>query len=137
MRLVDDVISRYHVNPHRVFLTGISMGGAGTFSIGSSYPERFAALAPICGWASPHMAAALSRIPMYIAHGDNDKVIAADRSRAAALTIRNAGNAKVELRILIGANPAGYAELVGHDSWTQTYGDPKFWVWMNSQKNSR
>jgi predicted peptidase len=61
--LLGEVLQKYAVDEDRVYLTGVSMGGAGTWRLASAHPERFAAIAPVCGWGDPAMARRLAGIP--------------------------------------------------------------------------
>src|SRR5437868_484061 len=66
----------------RVFLTGLSMGGFGTWSLAAAHPERWAAIAPICGGGDPKMAEKIKDIPCWCFHGDADKTVSVEKSRA-------------------------------------------------------
>ncbi len=122
--LLDDVLAHYKVDQDRVYLTGLSMGGFGTWALASAHPERFAALAPICGGGNPDNAAKLKDIPIWVFHGAQDKTVPPARSEAMVKAIKEAGgNVKHTV----------YPEA-GHDSWTVTYNNPELYEWFLQQK---
>lgn len=124
--LLDHAQQTCRVDPDRVYLTGLSMGGFGSFQLASIVPERFAAVAPVCGGGDVQTAARLKDVPVWAFHGSADPVVPADRSREMVNAINAAGgNAKLTV----------YPN-VGHDSWTKTYADPVFWRWLLSQKRA-
>lgn len=109
------VLRNYSVDPHRISLTGLSMGGFGAFALGARYPERFAAIVPVCGGGDPQWAEALARVPMWVHHGAEDRVVPARASRRMVEAIQAAGG---EVR---------YTEYpgVGHACWDLVYGNPE------------
>ena len=120
--LLDHLIVNLNVDTDRIYLTGLSMGGYGTYYFANSYPERFAAIAPICGGAGWWMWGYLSMIPIWIFHGDADQAVSVSESERAYERIQAAGG-DVQLTIYPG---------VGHDSWTETYANPKLYDWFLS-----
>lgn len=98
----------YPVDPDRVYLTGSSMGGLGAWRIGIFYADRFAAVAPFCGWTSIWHLVNLRNVPVLIVHGDYDTSVPVEFSRAAAAALRDLGYNYV------------FEELpgVGHDAWS-------------------
>lgn len=93
--LVDDVIERHGGDRNRVYITGMSMGGAGTWAVALAYPHRFAAIAPICAPAPETRFGPMSnlaKMPIWIFHGTADRVITPDGSRRAAESLRRLGN---------------------------------------------
>ena len=125
--LLDSVIKRYRVDKDRVYLTGLSMGGYGTWSLAAAHPEKFAALAPICGGGNPADAAKLARLPIWVFHGGKDTTVPLKRSEEMVEALKAAGgNPKFTV----------YPEA-GHDSWTATYDNPEFYQWLLAQKRSR
>lgn len=122
--LLDDVTDRLRVDVDRVYVTGLSMGGRGTWNLAMSYPERFAAIAPVCGGAIPDRACRLRDVPVRAFHGAKDDVVPLAESQTVVDAVRKCG---------------GSAELVvypdaGHDSWTATYADPSLWDWLLSHR---
>ncbi len=73
--LLDYVKNHYPVDEKRIYLTGLSMGGFGTWAWAAEKPETFAAIAPICGGGNPLNAKRLSKLPIWVFHGDKDKVV--------------------------------------------------------------
>jgi len=118
------VIRKYHVDRRRVYLTGLSMGGFGTWSLAAANPKRFAAIAPICGGGNTADAKKLATLPMWVFHGAKDPTVPVQRSREMVEAIKVAGgNIKY----------TEYPEA-GHDSWTETYDNPALYEWFLAQK---
>ncbi|MBI1348840.1 DUF1080 domain-containing protein [bacterium] len=124
--LVDHIAANYQVDPDRIYVTGLSMGGYGTLRLVANYPDKFAAALPICGGGWPNYADALAKVPLWFVHGDNDSAVPVEYSLIMVKAIR-AKKGEPRLTIL---------ENVGHDSWTSTYADPKFYEWLLSHKLS-
>jgi len=122
--LVDSVRKDYRIDARRIYITGLSMGGFGTWSLIAEQPGLFAAAAPICGGGSTELAGKLVNLPIWVFHGDADTVVKPDLSRNMVKAIEKAGG------------KPKYTEYpgVGHDSWTQTYANPEFIAWLFSQK---
>ncbi len=123
--LLDELAARYRVDTQRVYLTGLSMGGFGTYYIALNHPERFAAIAPICGgltwWTGfVERAAALRDMPVWVFHGAKDETVPVEASQQAVDALRAVGN---DVRFTI------YPEA-GHDSWTETYNNPELYNWF-------
>lgn len=125
--LLDEIEAKYDVDPERVYLTGLSMGGYGTWALGCIYPERFAAIAPICGGGIPNLAGMLKDVPVWAFHGGKDRVVLTKRSQEMVDGVKSAGG---QARLTI------YPEA-GHDSWTKTYNNPELYKWFLSHKKIR
>lgn len=125
--LLDDVASHYRVDPERVYLTGLSMGGFGTWSLAADQPQRFAAIAPICGGGDPGDADRLKAIPMWIFHGDADASVPVNRSLEMESAITKAGG-KPKMTIYPGVN---------HNSWSRTYANPDLYAWLLEHRLSQ
>jgi predicted peptidase len=129
LALLDDVEQRYAVDRHRVYLTGLSMGGFGAWTLGLSHPNRFAALAPICGGGDviePYLATgtnvlALKTLPVWAFHGAKDPVVPVEESERMVGLLKQLGVHEVKLTI--------YPEAK-HDCWTQTYANPELFAWF-------
>lgn len=129
LALLDDVIARYKVDPKRIYLTGLSMGGYGTWSLGSTSPERFAAIAPICGGgetidvllANPDKVRAIQSLGVWAFHGAKDSVVPLAESERMIAAFQRAGCKEIELTV--------YPEA-DHDSWSETYNQPKLYDWL-------
>jgi len=133
LALLDDVTRRYAVDPERIYLTGLSMGGFGTWSLGVSHPERFAAIAPICGggeWISVVLSsrdrmAALKTLGVWAFHGAKDPVVPVEESQRMVDALKKVGVNEVKLTV--------YPEA-GHNSWTETYDNPELYKWFLEHK---
>lgn len=118
--LLDQVESDYRIDKSRVYLTGLSMGGFGTWALAEAYPGRFAAIAPICGGGDPTKADRLKGVPIWAFHGAKDRTVALARSEEMVKAVNEAGgSAKLTI----------YPDA-GHDSWTETYDNPKLYEWF-------
>ena len=118
--LLDETVANYAVDVHRIYLTGLSMGGYGTWSMATRYPELFAAIAPICGGGFPGLASALKDIPVWAFHGAEDAVVKLEVGQGMVDALRACGG-NVRFTVYPG---------VGHDSWTQTYDNPELYQWF-------
>jgi predicted peptidase len=129
LSLLDDVIVSHAVDTNRVYLTGLSMGGYGTWNLGTRYPERFAAIAPICGGGEPVRVAlaggkrgqSLKSLGIWAFHGGKDPVVPVAESERMIEALKKAGCTDVKLTI--------YPEAQ-HDSWTETYNNPALFEWF-------
>jgi predicted peptidase len=122
--MIDRVESECKVDPDRIYLTGLSMGGFGTWDLACADPDRFAAIAPICGGGDPKLAKRIRNLPTWVFHGDADPVVSIDGSKAMVEALKAAGG-NVKFTIYPG---------VGHDSWTQTYDNPELYAWFLSHR---
>ncbi len=120
INLVDDISARYKVDKNRIYLTGLSMGGYGTWALASAYPERFAAIAPICGGGSRIMSLRLKDIPIWVFHGAKDQVVPLEESEEMVNAIRKRGG---DVKFTI------YPDA-GHDSWTESYNNQELYDWF-------
>jgi predicted peptidase len=122
---LDASIKEFRCDESRQYLTGLSMGGFGSFALGADHPQRFAAIVPICGGGDPAaMGSKLKEIPMWIYHGGADPVVPPQRSRDMLAAIQQAGGTKVK-----------YSELPGveHNSWDAAYSDRAMTDWLFQQ----
>ena len=124
MLLLDHIEANYKIDKSRVYVTGLSMGGFGTWMCLNESPQRFAAAAAVCGGAKPEWAEKLINVPIWAFHGDKDTLVTVDRSQNMVDAIRAAGGSKIFFTIYEG---------VGHDSWTQTYNNQLLYDWMFQQ----
>ncbi|MHC9044092.1 carboxylesterase family protein [Microbacterium saperdae] len=125
--LLDEVVAAHRIDPARISLTGLSMGGFGTWSMAVRYPDRFAAIAPICGGLWLQSAAPLQGVPVWAFHGDADDVVPISATEQIVTELRSLGT---DVRF------TRYAG-VGHDSWTETYENPEFYDWLLSHRRLR
>ena len=119
-RLVSELENNYRLDNRRIYLTGLSMGGYGTWSLAASDPDRFAAIAPICGGGSQRDAERIKDIPTWVFHGARDKVVPISESNQMIKAIRAAG----------GAPKFTIYPQAGHASWTATYKNPNLYQWL-------
>lgn len=145
---LDQTLSEFRTDADRVYLTGLSLGGNGTWNLAYKYPDRFAAIAPVCGFVSifrqlPNsrpiipsdtgtamfaaLAKRIGRLPTWIVHGEIDPVVPVAESRRAADALRAAGG---DVR---------YTEIIGgdHKVWDLTYASPQFREWLFAQRRQR
>jgi predicted peptidase len=120
LAILAEVEKEYKVDHRRVYLTGISMGGFGTWSLAAKYPERWAAIVPVCGGGDPKQADKIKNIPCWCFHGAADRVVSPQRSRAMMKALWAAGGHP---------NYTEYAN-VGHNSWDKAYATPDLYEWM-------
>jgi predicted peptidase len=130
IELLDDVTAKYRVDTNRIYLTGLSMGGFGAWELATAYPERFAAVAPICGGGRfisvlltgyDGRLKALQSLPVWAFHGAKDPVVPLAESERMVEMMKAAGCKEVEFTVYPGAQ---------HDSWTETYSNPKLYEWF-------
>jgi predicted peptidase len=126
--LVEDLAGRLKVDRKRIYVTGLSMGGYGSWDLMARYPRLFAAGVPICGGGDPRMADALKEIPIWVFHGDKDTAVPLSRSQQMVDAISGAGGEKVTLTIYPG---------VGHNSWSATYANEKVYDWLLSHRRGK
>ncbi|PQZ60986.1 MULTISPECIES: alpha/beta hydrolase-fold protein [unclassified Microbacterium] len=124
--LLDEVITAHRIDPARVSVTGLSMGGFGTWSLAVRYPDRFSAIAPICGGLWMQSAAPIRGLPVWAFHGDADDVVPISATEQIVTELRSL-DADVRFTRYAG---------VGHDSWTETYDNPAFYDWLLSHRRN-
>lgn len=122
--LLAEVSGELRVDPDRVYLTGLSMGGYGTWNLALEKPFLFAAIAPVCGGGDPRRAGRLRRLPVWAFHGTRDPVVPVGASRRMVQAVRRCGG---------DARLTEYPD-VGHDCWTQTYDNPALYDWLLSHR---
>jgi predicted peptidase len=129
LAILDATKKEYKTDPNRVYLTGLSMGGFGTWSMAAAHPTRWAAIAPICGGAgnaeaAQAVAAKIKDIPCWCFHGDADASVKVELSRTIIDALKKAGG------------KPKYTEYpkVGHNSWDAAYAEKELFPWMLEQK---
>jgi predicted peptidase len=125
--LLDQLGGRLAVNPDRVYGTGLSMGGFGTWRMALTEPERFAAIAPICGGGEPLLAGRIADLPVWAFHGAKDDVVPLSRSEDMVTALRDAGG---DPKFTV------YPEAE-HDAWTETYENEELYDWLLSHRRGR
>lgn len=132
---LDDLISlaieTLEVDPRQVYLTGLSMGGYGTWHMAVEYPDRFAAIAPICGggpWhlGFPERVSAIAHLPTWVFHGAKDDVVPLQASQELVDELKACGG---DVRFTI------YPDAK-HDSWTKTYNSPELYDWFLAHRKA-
>ena len=125
IQLIDHVCANLRIDPRRIYVTGLSMGGYGTWRLAATYPERIAAIVPICGGGEPRqMAAPLARVPIWCFHGARDPVVSIAKSREMVSAICRRGG-----RVRFTVYP-----VAEHDSWTETYNNEQIYDWLLSHR---
>ena len=122
--LLEHIGSRYKVDAERIYVTGLSMGGFGTWRLAGYAPHRFAAIAPICGGGETYWTKQLAHLPVWAFHGAKDTGVPPQRSQAMIDGLKKHGG-RPKLTIYPDA---------GHDAWTETYNNPEFYNWLLQQK---
>lgn len=128
VKLLDHITGKYRVDQDRVYLTGLSMGGYGSWRLAADHPERFAAVAPVCGAGNPEDAEKLKSLPIWVFHGDQDKAVPFSRSVEMVEAIKKAGGTTIRFTTL---------EHIGHNSWSATYATPELYGWFDKQRASK
>lgn len=124
--VIDSMLEDAAVDKNRIYITGLSMGGYGTWDAIARRPDFFAAAMPICGGGDPSTAEKIKHVPIACFHGGADDVVVPEKSRVIVQAIREAGG------------EPQYTEYpdVGHDSWTQTYSNEDNLRWLFQQRRS-
>ncbi len=125
--LVTHIEKSHKVDADRIYVTGLSMGGFGTFALAAESTRRFAAIAPVCGGGDPIHAFRTSHIPTWVFHGGKDRVVPEARSKEMVEALKKRGAKNVMYTV--------YPEA-GHDSWTKTYSNPEFYEWLLKQRRA-
>jgi predicted esterase len=124
IRLIREIQNKYKVDKDRIYLTGLSMGGFGTWAIAIKFPWVFAAIAPVCGGGDSTEVMKLKRLPVWCFHGAKDNVVKPEESYRMINALKKF-NPDVKLTIYPEAN---------HDSWTPTYNNDSLYTWLLAQK---
>ena len=122
--LIDSVVASHKIDKNRIYVTGLSMGGYGTWALAQAYPNKFAAIMPICGGGDPSKVEPIKNLPIWIFHGAKDQGVPLKLSEQMVDALKGVQAPSVKFTI--------YPEA-GHDSWTETYNNPEIWTWMLSQ----
>ena len=123
LAFIDEMIETLPVDEGRVYLTGLSMGGTGTWMTAMAAPDKFAAIAPICGSGIVWNGGAIKNIPIFVYHGDCDEIVPITES-IGMLRAVNKNGGKAQLKICYG---------VGHNAWDHAYTDDALLEWLLSQ----
>jgi predicted peptidase len=125
--LLTKILKKYRIDEDRVYLTGLSMGGFGTWEFATKHPERFAAIAPVCGGGDTHRIEQLINVPVWAFHGAKDDVVPMERSIDMVNALNSCGgNARLTI----------YPEA-NHNSWDTTYSNPELYKWFLSNTRKK
>jgi predicted peptidase len=126
LEILDTLLGEFPIDRSRLYLTGISMGGYGSWDLAARHPEKWAAVAPICGGGDPKTAPRMRDLPIWAFHGAKDPIVNVERSRAMVEALKAAGGSPK------------YTEFpdAGHDSWTPAYRLPEFLPWLFAQRKA-
>jgi len=129
--LLNEITSAYGVDTERTCLTGLSMGGYGAWHLAVTYPDRFAAVVPICGGGFlfhgfPERVCTLKDVPVWAFHGAKDDVVPLRESEVLINELKGCGG---DVRFTVYPDAA-------HDSWTQTYDNPELYSWLLARSRS-
>lgn len=124
LELIDKINKEFPIDPSRIYITGLSMGGYGTWDLLARYPYKFAAAIPICGGGDEQTAVKIKHVPIWAFHGAKDNIVPARQSRNMVRALQTAGGSP------------GYTEYpdIAHESWVQAYQEPHLLPWLFKQK---
>jgi predicted peptidase len=122
--LLEEVLAKLPVDQNRIYLTGLSMGGIGTWAFATEYPEKFAAIAPVSGSGDTDRACSLKNVPIWAFHGAKDDVIMLKLEEDMVNAVKECGG-NVKFTVYPDA---------GHDAWTETYANPELYNWFLMHK---
>lgn len=123
MGMLKEVLEKEAVDKDRVYLTGLSMGGYGSWELAARRPEMFAAVVPVCGGGDESYAPKLAGVPIWAWHGTADQSVPVERSRRMVAAVRAAGGKPILTEL----------ENVNHNSWSPAYHCPDLLNWMFRQ----
>lgn len=124
LQLIDRLQKDHPIDADRLYITGLSMGGYGTWDLLMRHPDKFAAGVPVCGGGDVSRADAIATIPIWVYHGAKDEAVPVERSRELVDALKAAGGKP---------HYTEYPE-VGHDSWNGAYADAEMMAWLFQQK---
>ncbi|HZZ42957.1 MAG TPA: dienelactone hydrolase family protein [Tepidisphaeraceae bacterium] len=125
--LLDHITTQYRIDPDRIYVTGASMGGNGTWNFAQQYPDRIAAIAPVCGGGDPNDVASLKNLPIWIFHGQKDPVVPFRREQA-MIDALSPLHGRMRLTIYPG---------IGHECWNAAYATPDLIPWLLQQRRGQ
>ncbi len=127
LAMLAEVEKSYRIDKDREYLTGLSMGGYGTWAHAATAPDRWAAIAPICGGGDPAWAEKIAHLPIWCFHGADDRAVPPDESRKMIDALKKAGG------------QPKYDEYpgVGHNSWDRAYGTDELYAWLLKQRRGK
>ncbi len=123
--LLDQIDEMYAVDSERIYVTGLSMGGLGTWLLSMIYPHRFAAIAPVSARANRTTACLIKDMPIWIFHGERDDVVPVSESQKMYAALQECAAPEVKFTVYPDA---------GHDQWEKTYANPELYAWFLSHQ---
>ena len=124
LALLDQVERKYPIDTEREYVTGLSMGGYGTWALAQAAPHRFAAIVPICGGGDSLKLCTIRHLPTWVFHGAKDDAVLPRESERLVAGLQKLG-APVTFTLYPNAN---------HNSWSETYANPKLYTWLLAQR---
>ena len=125
--LLNEIVETHRIDTARIYVTGLSMGGYATWGLACTYPERFAAVVPICGGGDPEKAPLMKEVPTWVFHGAKDEAVPLQQSQEMVDALKAAGS---DVRFTV--YPEG-----GHvEAWQNAYGDLELWEWLAKQRRA-
>ncbi|HSC77141.1 MAG TPA: prolyl oligopeptidase family serine peptidase [Candidatus Acidoferrales bacterium] len=126
VKLIEEVEREYSIDRERIYVSGQSMGGYGTWALLAEHPKLFAAGLPVCGGGDLSKTHLIAHTPVWVFHGDEDEMVGVAKSRVLVEALRNAGG---QVR---------YSEYagVGHNSWEKAFAEPDLLPWVFAQKRT-
>jgi predicted peptidase len=125
--LLDYIEANYKVDKDKIYVTGLSMGGNGTWRLVSEIPDRIAAAIPICGWGDPFAVCNMKNVAVWAFHGAKDNVVPIAGTEELVNRLKACGG-EVEYKVYPDA---------WHDSWTVTYDNDKIYDWLLSHSRKK
>ena len=123
--LINVIVETHRIDKSRIYVTGLSMGGYGSWGLAYTYPDLFAAAVPICGGGEPEKAPLMKEIPTWVFHGAKDTAVPLERSQEMVDALKDAGG---NVRFTV------YPEAGHVGAWENAYGDPELWEWLVKQE---
>lgn len=128
MQILEYVKEKYPVDNKRIYLTGLSMGGFGSWALAQENPDTFAAIVPICGGGKTDTICRLKNKPIWAFHGQKDKVVPQEKSKIMVNALKQCGSKQIQYTT--------YPDLA-HNSWSITYTNPELYQWLLSHSNDK
>ena len=125
---LDEIVETHRVDEDRIYVTGLSMGGYGTWTLATAVPDRLAAIVPICGGGDPGKVDRIKNIPTWVFHGAKDPVVDLSKSTEMVNALYSVG---ADVRFTV------YPEGEHVDAWENAYADPVLWSWLEAQERGR
>jgi predicted peptidase len=121
--VIDQVCRNYSIDSTRIYVTGFSMGGYGTYNLALAYPKRFAAIVPVCGYGFLDRACEMAQLPVWLFHNEGDPTVESQYSHAMIDSLLKCGALEVRSTF--------YLETT-HNAWTAAYHNPELYSWLLS-----